>query len=77
MAMLFIDLRVQANNVATPPNPFYGTRVPTKKGVSVHLKEDFNPFRHSKVADASQVCKYNDFGCAWVLTFIVSIDMAI
>lgn len=38
-----------------PPNPFYGARAPTKKGVSVHLKEDFNPFRHSKVVDASQV----------------------
>ncbi|KAG8790457.1 hypothetical protein FRC17_008910, partial [Serendipita sp. 399] len=41
--------------VAQPPNPFYGARVPTKKGVSVHIKEDFNPFRHTKVVDASQI----------------------
>ncbi|KAG8861265.1 hypothetical protein FRB91_009176 [Serendipita sp. 411] len=41
--------------VVSPPNPFYGARVPTKKGVSVHIKEDFNPFRHTKVVDASQI----------------------
>lgn len=38
-----------------PPNPFFGTRLP-KKGMPVHIKEDFNPFRHNKVADAAQVC---------------------
>ncbi|OSX58862.1 hypothetical protein POSPLADRAFT_1067357 [Postia placenta MAD-698-R-SB12] len=37
-----------------PPNPFFGTRLP-KKGMPVHIKEDFNPFRHNKVADAAQV----------------------
>ncbi|KAH9838493.1 uncharacterized protein C8Q71DRAFT_751533 [Rhodofomes roseus] len=37
-----------------PPNPFFGTRLP-KKGMVVHMKEDFNPFKHHKVTDANQV----------------------
>ncbi|PSS19953.1 hypothetical protein PHLCEN_2v3126 [Hermanssonia centrifuga] len=37
-----------------PPNPFFGTRV-IKKTPPVHLKDDFNPFKYHKVADASQV----------------------
>ncbi|KAF7799771.1 hypothetical protein EIP86_011013 [Pleurotus ostreatoroseus] len=37
-----------------PPNPFFGTRV-LKKGPIVHIKDDFNPFKYNKVADAAQV----------------------
>ncbi|KZT73682.1 hypothetical protein DAEQUDRAFT_721755 [Daedalea quercina L-15889] len=37
-----------------PPNPFFGTRL-LKKGVVVHIKEDFNPFKHHKVIDANLV----------------------
>ncbi|PPQ99133.1 hypothetical protein CVT24_009323 [Panaeolus cyanescens] len=36
------------------PNPFFGTR-PMKKSAPVHVKDDFNPFKHNKVVDASQV----------------------
>ncbi|PVG04455.1 hypothetical protein CPB86DRAFT_869117 [Serendipita vermifera] len=43
------------DTAAAAPNPFYGTRVPSKKTGSTHIKDDFNPFRHSKVVDASQV----------------------
>ncbi|KAI0342847.1 hypothetical protein BDW22DRAFT_1329878 [Trametopsis cervina] len=37
-----------------PPNPFFGTRTP-KRGPPVHIKDDFNPFKYNKVAEASQV----------------------
>ena len=37
-----------------PPNPFFGAR-PIKKSTPVHVKDDFNPFKHNKVVDASQV----------------------
>ncbi|EJU04894.1 hypothetical protein DACRYDRAFT_14026 [Dacryopinax primogenitus] len=33
------------------PNPFFGSN-PLKKG-SVHIKDDFSPFKHNKVAEAS------------------------
>ncbi|KAF9468085.1 hypothetical protein BDZ94DRAFT_1318189 [Collybia nuda] len=36
------------------PNPFFGTR-PIKKSTPVNIKDDFNPFKHHKVVDASQV----------------------
>lgn len=36
------------------PNPFFGTR-PIKKSTPVNVKDDFNPFKHNKVVDASQV----------------------
>lgn len=36
------------------PNPFFGAR-PIKKSTPVHIKDDFNPFKHNKVVDASQV----------------------
>lgn len=36
------------------PNPFFGSR-PIKKGPPVNIKDDFNPFKHNKVADASQI----------------------
>ncbi|KZP00605.1 hypothetical protein CALVIDRAFT_595384 [Calocera viscosa TUFC12733] len=33
------------------PNPFFGS-TPLKKG-SVHIKDDFSPFKHNKIAEAS------------------------
>ncbi|KAI0784608.1 hypothetical protein C8Q75DRAFT_724367 [Abortiporus biennis] len=36
------------------PNPFFGTK-PIKKGPVVHIKDDFNPFKYNKVAEASAV----------------------
>ncbi|KAJ7284976.1 hypothetical protein C8J57DRAFT_1709285 [Mycena rebaudengoi] len=36
------------------PNPFFGTR-PIKKTPAAHIKDDFNPFKHNKVVEASQV----------------------
>ncbi|KAJ7603781.1 hypothetical protein DFH06DRAFT_1256087 [Mycena polygramma] len=36
------------------PNPFFGTR-PIKKNTAAHIKDDFNPFKHNKVVEASQV----------------------
>jgi hypothetical protein len=38
----------------TTPNPFFGTR-PIKRGPAVTVKDDFNPFKHNKVVDASGV----------------------
>ncbi|KIJ62803.1 hypothetical protein HYDPIDRAFT_93541 [Hydnomerulius pinastri MD-312] len=35
------------------PNPFFGAKV-IKKG-AVHVKDDFNPFKHNKVAEASNI----------------------
>jgi len=37
----------------TPPNPFFGNR-PIKKS-NVNVKDDFNPFKHNKVAEAAGV----------------------
>ncbi|KAI9060667.1 hypothetical protein FKP32DRAFT_1605462 [Trametes sanguinea] len=37
-----------------PPNPFFGPRLP-KRSPPVHIKDDFNPFKHHKVIEASQV----------------------
>ncbi|KAI0359877.1 hypothetical protein OH77DRAFT_1394656 [Trametes cingulata] len=37
-----------------PPNPFFGTRLP-KRTPLVHIKDDFNPFKHHKVIEAAQV----------------------
>ncbi|KAF9048692.1 hypothetical protein BJ165DRAFT_1343003 [Panaeolus papilionaceus] len=36
------------------PNAFFGNR-PIKKSAPAHVKDDFNPFKHNKVVDASQV----------------------
>ncbi|KAF8149936.1 hypothetical protein B0H34DRAFT_731793 [Crassisporium funariophilum] len=44
----------KADSAPGPPNPFFGTR-PIKKSTPVHVKDDFNPFKHNKVVDASQV----------------------
>lgn len=40
--------------------------MPTKKGAPVHLKDDFNPFRHAKVVDASAVSKYYSALVMWL-----------
>ncbi|KAJ4477194.1 hypothetical protein J3R30DRAFT_3657703 [Lentinula aciculospora] len=40
--------------VPTTPNPFFGTRS-IKKGPPVNVKDDFNPFKHSKVVEASNI----------------------
>ncbi|TRM64619.1 hypothetical protein BD626DRAFT_492463 [Schizophyllum amplum] len=54
------------NGVATKPkpeapNPFFGAR-PLRKLPAVHLKDDFNPFKHGKVVDA------RDAAPAWPYT---------
>lgn len=38
----------------TAPNPFFGTR-PIKRSPPVNIKDDFNPFKHGKVSEPSQV----------------------
>ncbi|KAI9566778.1 hypothetical protein HD554DRAFT_2173956 [Boletus coccyginus] len=39
---------------STPvPNPFFGAKVVKK--ATVHVKDDFNPFKHNKVAEASNI----------------------
>ncbi|KIY48941.1 hypothetical protein FISHEDRAFT_42403 [Fistulina hepatica ATCC 64428] len=39
-----------------PPNPFFGASRPLKKhGMSPHIKDDFNPFKLSRVVDANTV----------------------
>jgi len=38
----------------TAPNPFFGTR-PIKKSPPVNIKDDFNPFKHNKIVEATQV----------------------
>ncbi|KAK7690931.1 hypothetical protein QCA50_006034 [Cerrena zonata] len=38
----------------TTPNPFFGNRV-VRKMLPISIKEDFNPFKHNKVADAKKV----------------------
>ncbi|KAJ7170680.1 hypothetical protein C8R43DRAFT_980460 [Mycena crocata] len=42
------------NEPPAAPNPFFGTR-PIKKNTAAHIKDDFNPFKHNKVVEASQV----------------------
>ncbi|RDB26295.1 Uncharacterized protein C21B10.03c [Hypsizygus marmoreus] len=37
-----------------PPNPFFGTR-PIKKSPPVNIKDDFNPFKHNKFVEPTQV----------------------
>lgn len=43
----------KAAESATTPNPFFGPR-PLKKGL-VNVKDDFNPFKHNKVVEASNI----------------------
>ncbi|KAJ6619738.1 hypothetical protein B0H10DRAFT_2024730 [Mycena sp. CBHHK59/15] len=42
------------SDAPSAPNPFFGTRI-LKKNTAAHIKDDFNPFKHNKVVDASQV----------------------
>ncbi|KAG8690731.1 hypothetical protein FRC11_009476 [Ceratobasidium sp. 423] len=46
--------KTPADAPAAPPNPFYGTKV-FKKSQMTMLKEEFNPFKFAKVAEASTV----------------------
>lgn len=41
-------------DVVQGQNAFFGNR-PLKKAPAVHIKDDFNPFKQSKVAEASAV----------------------
>lgn len=41
-------------SAAQTTNPFFGTR-PTKKPATVHIKDDFNPFKFAKVVEANQI----------------------
>lgn len=36
------------------PNPFFGNRV-IKKGTPIHVKDEFNPFKHNKINKSSEV----------------------
>ncbi|CAE6380177.1 unnamed protein product [Rhizoctonia solani] len=45
--------KTSADAPAAPPNPFYGTKV--FKKTQMMLKEEFNPFKFAKVAEASSV----------------------
>ncbi|KAG1773434.1 hypothetical protein EDD22DRAFT_857547 [Suillus occidentalis] len=42
-----------AESSPSTPNPFFGTKI-MKKG-AVHIKDDFNPFKHNKVVEANQI----------------------
>ncbi|KAF9552068.1 hypothetical protein CPC08DRAFT_768596 [Agrocybe pediades] len=44
----------KSESAPATPNPFFGARV-IKKSTPVHVKDDFNPFKHNKVVDASQI----------------------
>ncbi|RXW25542.1 hypothetical protein EST38_g319 [Candolleomyces aberdarensis] len=49
-----VSPKPKADSAPATPNPFFGARTP-KKSNPVNVKDDFNPFKHNKVADASQV----------------------
>ncbi|PPQ95227.1 hypothetical protein CVT26_014918 [Gymnopilus dilepis] len=49
-----VSPKPKSDSTPATPNPFFGTR-PIKKSAPVHVKDDFNPFKHNKVVDASQV----------------------
>lgn len=53
---------------AAPPNPFYGTKT-FKKSQMTMLKEEFNPFKFAKVADATTIRKWSLCGLESRLTF--------
>lgn len=44
----------RAESAPVTPNPFFGHRI-IKKSTPVNVKDDFNPFKHNKVVDASAV----------------------
>ncbi|TFK47795.1 hypothetical protein OE88DRAFT_1738323 [Heliocybe sulcata] len=44
----------KAAESSAPPNPFFGPRV-IKKTPAVSMRDDFNPFKYNKVAEASAV----------------------
>jgi hypothetical protein len=52
-------LSLQSSTSPPVPNPFFG-KVGLKK-TPVHVKDDFNPFKFNKVAEASAVSAYQTF----------------
>jgi len=59
VGFLFVDF-TRFLKASGTPNPFFGTRS-IKKSTPVHVKDDFNPFKHNKVVDASHVCACRDY----------------
>jgi hypothetical protein len=53
------QLSLQSSTSPPVPNPFFG-KVGLKK-TPVHVKDDFNPFKFNKVAEASAVSAYQIF----------------
>ena len=53
------QLSLQSSTSPPVPNPFFG-KVGLKK-TPVHVKDDFNPFKFNKVAEASAVSAYRTF----------------
>jgi hypothetical protein len=54
--MVSHKLSLQSSTSPPVPNPFFG-KVALKKS-PVHVKDDFNPFKFNKVAEASAVSAY-------------------
>ncbi|KAG9225037.1 hypothetical protein CCMSSC00406_0001812 [Pleurotus cornucopiae] len=46
--------KAETTTAPSTPNPFFGPRI-IKKNTPVHVKDDFNPFKHNKVAEATSV----------------------
>ncbi|KAJ1033001.1 hypothetical protein NDA16_000280 [Ustilago loliicola] len=46
---------VASTSAAAPANPFFGNKVIKKSTGNLHIREDFNPFKVSKVPDAKSV----------------------
>jgi hypothetical protein len=55
-AVISHQLSPQSSTSPPVPNPFFG-KVGLKK-TPVHVKDDFNPFKFNKVAEASAVSAY-------------------
>lgn len=54
LVKIYPDFLLPFVKAPATPNPFFGARIP-KKSTPVNVKDDFNPFKHNKVVDASQV----------------------
>ncbi|GAC71822.1 protein interacting with poly(A)-binding protein [Moesziomyces antarcticus T-34] len=44
-----------STSAAAPANPFFGNRIIKKSNTPLHIRDDFNPFKVSKVPDAKAV----------------------
>ncbi|KAJ8508803.1 hypothetical protein ONZ45_g8961 [Pleurotus djamor] len=49
-----VSPKPKTETASPAPNAFFGTR-PIKKNTPVNIKDDFNPFKHNKVAEASSI----------------------